>query len=83
MESSCAARGHLSIIKGHYEIVGHMFEGETKNTIENKGKSNKEGKGWHVQDKHSGMQRILGISKVSKECFTWTIMGYKYRSRST
>ena len=41
MESSCAARGHLSIIKGHYEIVGHMFKGEAKNVIENMGKFNR------------------------------------------
>ena len=41
MGSSRATRRHLSIIKGHYEIAGHMFEGEAKNAIENKGKSNR------------------------------------------
>ena len=41
MGGSRAAREHLSIINGNYEIVGHMFEGEAKNVIENKGKSNR------------------------------------------
>ena len=41
MGGSRAARRHLSIIKNHYEIVGHMFKGEAKNVIENKGKSNR------------------------------------------
>ena len=41
MGGSHAARGHLSIIKEHYEMVGHMFKGEEKNVIENKGKFNR------------------------------------------
>ena len=39
MGSSRAATEHLSIIEGHYEIVGHMSKGEAKNVIGNKGKS--------------------------------------------
>ena len=46
MESSHAIKRHLSTIKGHYEIVGHMFKGEAKNAIENKGKSNRVIKRW-------------------------------------
>ena len=45
MGSSRAARGHMSIIKGHYEIVEHIFKGEAKNATENKGKSNRVMKG--------------------------------------
>ena len=41
MESSHAIKRHLSTIKGHYEIVGHMFKGEAKNVIENMGKFNR------------------------------------------
>ena len=40
MGSSRAVKRHLSTIKDHHEIVGHMFKGKAKNAIENKGKSN-------------------------------------------
>ena len=41
MGSSRAVKRHLSTIKGHNEIVRHMFKGEAKNAIENKGKFNR------------------------------------------
>ena len=55
MGGSRAARGHLSIIKGHYEIAGYMFEGEAKNAIKNKRKYNRVKGGLTRPHKHSDM----------------------------
>ena len=58
MGSSRAVKRHLSTIKGHNEIVRHMFKGEAKNAIENKGKFNRIRRGltrpkwaqWHAEN---------------------------------
>ena len=74
MRGSHVVKRHVSTIDRPYKVVGHMSKEEAKNIKE------KSIEDWHVKNKN--MQKVMGISKELEECFTSTMMGYKYGGRN-